>query len=73
MEGRTMRSTTHDATGVLAARDPGRTNRYFVVGWVFEADGAARPAGGLADEPECPPGVAAIEIAVSMPPPPSTS
>lgn len=54
---------------VADMNDPARTNRYFVAGWVFEADGAARPSGGFAEEPDCPPRVAAIDIAVSMPPP----
>jgi hypothetical protein len=54
---------------VADPHEPERTNRYFVAGWAFEADGLARPEGGLPDEPECPPRVVRAEITVSAPPP----
>ena len=55
---------------VADMHEPARTNRYFIAGWAFEADGHARPEGGLPDEPACPPKVVHAEISVSAPPPP---
>lgn len=53
---------------VADMHDPTRTNKYFLPGLAFEKDGLSRPAGGLADEPACPPMLAHFEILVSEPP-----
>jgi hypothetical protein len=42
---------------VADMNDATRTNRYFIAGWAPESDASARPQGGFADEPECPPRV----------------
>ena len=54
---------------VADMNDASRSNKYFVPGWAFEKDGSARPTGGLADEPDCPPRALHFEIRVSDPPP----
>ena len=46
-----------------------RTNRYFIPGWALEKDRSARPEGGFAEEPDCPPRPIHVDIVVSDPPP----